>query len=545
MHLPDPRVLLHHAEFSIRNREMYASPAPGADMQLNDTLAQVTRVSPGDKLRLGPFEIVLEENRDGEHVVLTAELIQPLGDELENLLSRSKVNVGRVGLSMRSWAWIGALVAAVAMFVVPWIASLYFNPSPLLMVLNTRDQRVAAAPTTWWSTGGISSAHKFFGQSCSSCHATPFVPVQDETCVVCHSGIQHHTDPAVFTKASFEGQACQSCHKEHQGNSTVARSDQKFCVDCHADIKDYSGDTRLRNVTDFGNDHPDFRPTVLVDAALQITERSKTMSGPELPREDASLKFPHDKHLRSEVKHPERGNISLECIDCHEVDAGGAYMLPLSFDRHCHQCHSLKFDVYIPDREMIHGTPETMFKQIRDVYDAVALRGGYEEPESPALVRRRPGTPLTPEEKAVVLDWSREKAEQTIKGRFGRGLCEGCHQVFDTPLSGGSTGGGWSVEPVSPTHRWFPAAFFSHRSHGDVECGTCHNARASTEAQDVIMPNAAMCQSCHGGESAKSRVPSTCVTCHSFHREGLPLMGPKRPQIFGSAKPIEPQSVVR
>ncbi|MDX2224483.1 MAG: hypothetical protein SFV21_17150, partial [Rhodospirillaceae bacterium] len=492
----------------------------------------MTRVAVGDKLKIGPYEVALDENAGGARIVLSVELVQPLEDDLDDLVKRSRTQIGRVGLSMRTWSWGLAVTAALVLFMVPWVASFFYEAPPTLRVLNTRDQRVPSAPTTVWTSGGISSAHKFFGDSCETCHEKPFVPVEDGTCLVCHSGIEHHADPARFKFASFEGESCQSCHKEHQGSATIARSDQGFCVSCHGNLDKHTTDSKLRNVTDFGRDHPDFRPTVLVDSALQISDRTRSLSDNPPPTEDSSLDFPHDRHLRATgVKHPERGNISLKCTDCHEVDAGGAYMLPLEFEKHCHQCHKLKFDVYVPDRELLHGMPEEMFAQVRDVYDAVAMRGGYEEPAAPELIRRRPGTPLTAEEKKEALDWSAAKTAEIIGGRFGRGLCDSCHQLFETTASAGPTGGGWGVEPVSASNRWFPAATFSHGSHRDVECGTCHEARQSTTAQDVIMPHATICQNCHGGEHASNRVPSTCISCHVFHQ---PTLEPMRP-IGGTA----------
>jgi hypothetical protein len=224
------------------------------------------------------------------------------------------------------------------------------------------------------------------------------------------------------------------------------------------------------------------------------------------------------------VRDPVRGNVSLGCSDCHRVDGGGAYMLPISYDKDCRRCHALKFDTFIPDREMIHGRPEEMFKQIRDVYDAVAMRGGYEEPAAPDLIRRRPGTPLTQEQKKQASDWAAAKADSIMNGRFGRGQCDSCHQLFETQASPGPTNAGWGVEPVSAANVWFPKSKFSHDGHRDVLCGNCHEARTSTSSADVNMPTLAVCQNCHGGEESVDKVPSTCIMCHDFHRHDLEAM---------------------
>lgn len=522
IHLLDPRVLLHHAEFSLRSGEIYVDPAPGADMRVNGAISQMTKIVPGDNVRLGPYELILEASPAEGTMSISVELVQPLGDELENLVGRSKTQINAIGFSIRTWSWTLALVALLATFVIPWAASLFLEPEPLRMILNTRERGSPAAPTQVWNTGGISSAHKFFGDSCESCHQNAFVQVKDGTCLACHEGIQHHADPVKFKFASFEDDSCQSCHKEHQGDRTIALSNQAFCVDCHENLTDRTKDTTLRVVSDFGADHPEFRPTVVINSATNQMAREKMIS--ENPQEKSSLHFPHDKHLRTTgVKHPTKGNIELTCTTCHQVDAGGAYMLPLSFERHCHECHQLKFDTFVPDRQMVHEQPSEMFKQIGDVYSAIALRGGYEEPEAPPLVRRRPGTQLTTEEKKIVLDWAAAKTSSIINGRFGRGLCESCHVVAQPANATPEVP--WDVEPVVSSYRWYPKARFSHGSHRDVECGTCHQARTSTVASDVIMPTVKNCQACHGGEVATDRVPSTCTFCHDFHYEHL---GPMR-----------------
>jgi len=535
IHLSDARVLLHHAEFTLRKGDLYVAPCPGADVRVNGNLTQMIRLAENDVVKVGPYDLILEANDRQGRITLSVELVQPLDDDLSRILAQSAIRTGR--LSTRALSWGLALAVALLMFAAPWVASFFHDPTPMRMVLNTSDRAVPGAPTQVWTSGGISAAHKFFGNSCETCHVTPFVPVADATCLACHEGIEHHADPQRFAFASFEDRSCQSCHKEHQGNQTIALSHQDFCADCHADFAAKAPQSGLLAVADFGSAHPDFRPTVVIDSALHAVDRSKFMSDTPPPREDSSLDFPHDRHLRTGgVRDPVRGNVQLTCESCHQVDGGGGYMLPISFEKHCHQCHVLKFDVYVPDRELIHGEPETIFKQVRDVYDAVAMRGGYEEPEAPALIRRRPGTPLTTEQKKQALDWAAAKTDAVLNGRFGKGLCDGCHTIFETTASAGPTGAGWGVEPVSAANVWFPKSRFTHAGHRDMECGTCHEARTSVTSADVLMPSIATCRACHGGEQAADKVPSTCIACHGFHRPDLaPMNGGADPHATKTA----------
>ncbi len=234
------------------------------------------------------------------------------------------------------------------------------------------------------------------------------------------------------------------------------------------------------------------------------------------------MTFPHADHLREAgVRHPRRGIIELSCRSCHVPDEGGVSMLPIEFENHCHQCHELTFDTQLPGRELIHGRLDELFMQVADIYDAAALRGGYEEPKAPAIIRRRPGTPLSEEERIVARSWAEEKSASILNGRFGRGQCDECHTIFDNTQTNV-----WVIEPVHITEQWFPKSIFDHGSHGDVGCRTCHAVETSIDSSDVLMPSIAVCQACHGGEVADNRVPSTCIKCHQFHNHDL---GPMRP----------------
>ena len=65
--------------------------------------------------------------------------------------------------------------------------------------------------------------------------------------------------------------------------------------------------------------------------------------------------------------------------------------------------------------------------------------------------------------------------------------------------------------------RWMPHAQFNHAKHTNVSCETCHNALASRETSDILMPAKATCTSCH---SPAGKVVSDCITCHTYHDRG-------------------------
>lgn len=518
--LTDPRIFLEQARITQRSGEFYIEAVNNGSVSVNGKLVQTQKLTELDTIDVGPFQVILEPRKQGSDATLSIELMDPLGDELENLRAHTSMNIGIVGTSKRLWSWTLAVLVLAVFFLWPMVVS-WFTPPAIVNVASGITYDVEATPTAFWTSGGISSSHKFFGESCEVCHEKPFVPVQDEACLSCHQTIEHHADPVRFPSAAFEDFSCQNCHKEHQGDESVARNDQDFCVSCHGAITDQEADSTLRNVSDFGTDHPELYPSVVVDASLHAISRSVAMSADPPPRESSGLSFPHADHLRDAgVRHPRLGILQLSCRSCHVPDEGGVSMLPISFEQHCHQCHELNFDTQLPGRELIHGQPEELFQQIADVYDAVAMRGGYEEPEAPLIIRRRPGQVLTPEERREARNWAELKSGQILNGRFGRGQCDECHTIFDNPQTGV-----WVIEPVQMTQDWYPKARFDHASHSDVGCATCHEVSTSTDSADVLMPELDTCQACHGGEDAPDRVPSTCITCHQFHHDE---MGPMR-----------------
>ena len=79
----------------------------------------------------------------------------------------------------------------------------------------------------------------------------------------------------------------------------------------------------------------------------------------------------------------------------------------------------------------------------------------------------------------------------------------------------------WDIATVHVPKKWLPKSHFNHEPHKDRECTTCHNAKKSEKATDILLPSIATCQECHGGESTTSKVRSNCTECHGFHREDL------------------------
>ena len=88
--------------------------------------------------------------------------------------------------------------------------------------------------------------------------------------------------------------------------------------------------------------------------------------------ESSNLKFPHDQHLKPEVKSP-KGRVTLECASCHVADPGGRAFLPIDMKRHCLECHSLEFEPAVTARQVPHGSVDDALLTMQEFYANVAL----------------------------------------------------------------------------------------------------------------------------------------------------------------------------
>jgi predicted CXXCH cytochrome family protein len=520
VHLADQRVLLNHAQIVARPGGFIVEGVGQGEIALNGKLTQTGHLAPGDKLTLGPYDIEVQAPADGYEFALTVELTHPLGDDLAQLKLRSGTSLKAVGLGKRGWSWVLAAIVLVLFLALPVIAH-FGHPAPdkATLMKNASPNWPMNADIAW-KAGEISGPHKPFGDNCSACHRSAFERVQNEACLTCHNEVHQHADVAKFQFATFAGARCESCHQEHNGNQTIVLRDQGFCVSCHGNLKSRSPAVTVGNVTDFGTDHPEFRPAVMQDAATAKFVRVALDASPK-PEERSGLRFPHDKHLKPEgIRNPDKGLVKLDCGNCHVPDRGGISFEPIRMTETCQGCHALRFDAKALDRELPHGKPAEAQKVIRDYFAGLALRGEVQDDAAPSIVRRRPGEALPEAQRQEALAWAQSKAEEVSDLVVGKTLCATCH----TLAKGGD--GLWQVAPVKLADHWLPDARFVHNKHAVVGCDTCHaTARKSETATDVLLPGVKTCQSCHGGERAADKVPSTCITCHTFHRPSMTPFG--------------------
>ena len=462
----------------------------------------------------------------------------------------------------RRMAWVLGLGVLAACLIIPIFFSGLFQGAKI-------------RPDQQWSSGPLSQAHAFLESDCQACHQKAFVAVRDNACLTCHgkqapaaqaaldrrvqaqrsplrpiSVAEHGLDggmrpdvhkrlikaepasadwskriQAVFNHPTDR---CASCHIEHthstgpQGAKTGPAPRQEKptlvvvqdCQACHTGLKDRLKDTTLVDTPDWGK-HPKFRPIV--------TRGGEDKPGPRLwltsnPREETGLIFPHDTHLNP-LGGPARQAIGLgrthpgaspvTCTSCHARQGEG--FKPVEMERDCEACHSLAFAsqggrlVKLP-----HEEPAKVAAFLNTFYGGGGAAGSvYRAAFSPG------------------------------------GACVDCHKIS-------WQGAAAVVAPVHLSQSFMPRAGFNHaiEQHGaksvdEMVCRDCHRApsvkanaaappwRISANADDLMMPDKAQCETCHGNPKAAKAdsAPADCKTCHAFHNTGQPTCEPQERSI--------------
>ena len=424
------------------------------------------------------------------------------------------------------------------------------TPLAYLAFASARDDR-----TIYWSRS-VSTSHHFIQNDCSACHTKRFRPlmrmfapgsgissVDDHACAACHSESLHDHAAAMITSDVTH---CAACHREHRGRPALARTPDAVCTNCHADLQTREGmdSSFARRISSFAK-HPEFAVVrASLDAelspgarhkALQLAERVDQEGNGEW-RDRANIRFNHAKHLASAgvlLPWKQTGEApaapatkKLECRSCHEESSDGAYMKPVSYERHCAECHPLAFsEKLVPGGSLPHVAPELLRGVIRERLlefaeqnPAVVTGSAGDDPRLPN--KRTESTPSASDR----WDW----AEQELQRRQGDVFhsvsngCAHCHIVESGDLAP------FAIAPTNIPDRWLPHSRFRHDRHRVLQCGECHDAADSREAGDILMPSIDICRKCHGRESTvgfSGQVRSDCVQCHEYHHAEEPVIG--------------------
>jgi predicted CXXCH cytochrome family protein len=495
----------------------------------------------GAEVRIAGFRLEIAWDEEAQAIGVTVERYGQLAAAADEPDERRLFTLADVAPSRRLMAWAGAIIVLLAFLAWP-IASYVSAGNKKL----TPEQMVAGASGFHgdhsWTAGPLSPAHAALQNDCTACHTKAFVSIRDESCKTCHQTVHDHADPRklqiALTPGTIGGKLslavahafnrpagrCVDCHTEHKGNAMpIATPNQKFCADCHADLKAKLPETKLGDTKDFGTAHPQFQPAILMRPGDRPVFQRISLDAH--PRQETGLIFPHDLHLSATngvarmaqaLGQVKKGG--LDCAGCHTPDPNGAGFQPVTMEKDCQSCHSLAFgrrDGQV--RTLRHGEVDQAIAQVRDFY---AAGGGAAVQPLAGYTRKRPGDFAAAQ--VAGLQAPGGSAGQAIRALFApNGACADCHRISGPSRAGAFD---YKVAPVTLPDHFFVNGWFDHRAHTTESCSSCHNAAKSADARDVDIPGIANCRTCHVGENGgglgkKAQVASGCAMCHVYHKD--------------------------
>jgi predicted CXXCH cytochrome family protein len=401
-------------------------------------------------------------------------------------------------------------------------------PAAALLWLGTM---AAAGDRTAYSSGPVSAAHAFAETKCEVCHTpvdTSFrAHVTDKSCLTCHDAPAHIAAASSTSVPSTAAPDCATCHREHQGRVQLAATADKFCVDCHADLR--PGATPAAPAPRAGVPPPPPTPSPLRPGRWPVARSVRAFPADHAEfavlREDykdpGNLRFNHAVHNNPDLRGP-NGPEQLECASCHKPEISRVtsqqkvvtgLMASVTYEQQCARCHPLFFDERI-DLEVPHEHLKVVRPFVQNALSDYirAHPSAISEPDPPG--RRIPlNFPRPPEPPARTPgEWVMRRTARAERLLAERG-CAFCHgQAIQVD------GGDYSGPEFVPTNlrtQWMPRARFDHAPHLMVECASCHTgAQTSRNTSDVLMPTVASCATCHSPAKGAS---AQCVECHGYH----------------------------
>lgn len=505
-----PGVQLRHATATLSNQQLHIESHAEAGFLLGRKQQHDVTLKSGQTFQIGNHEFAfsIEDGQATLSITIDEQTAPPTN-------TQPKTRLAHIGFSKRRWS-LGLLGFILLVFLV----------SPLIhrAAQNSSDSPIASSllpSDSSWNTGSFHPAHQFFATDCNACHVQPFVPTKDETCMGCHDETARHFPLEKVDQNEHPEAACQSCHKEHNGQSELVVDDKKLCVNCHQDIHEYTnGKSEQINVQDWEKSHPEITLSMAHWDAVAKQWNHSQQDASQPAKEQSGLLFPHDVHLAAEgFDTGDAESKVLVCADCHTPEPGGALMQPVNMEQHCESCHRLDFDSTRPSLTVRHGDIGATLRDIAGVKGLDKLFPPQQEVQvRPPVVSNliRPGKAAKSTAYMKQATTLAGIAEELIEKRG----CATCHTVNKDKqaLKEGRLLETWSIEPVHVATRWIDDAEFDHSGHQSMNCQTCHAAvEDSDSSEDVHIPARSSCVECHGNPSSDGLSQSQCIDCHSYH----------------------------
>ncbi len=424
-----------------------------------------------------------------------------------------------------------------------------------------------------FTTGPESANHAHFASNCQACHtgsqlkpADLLLPIHlagmlsraslaglDKACLECHPAMGLHTPQNTAIahgmlsnhEEPVRAASCATCHREHAGPQRMALPSNQSCTDCHSNPDKLHQSSPRPDTLSVAESSPRGTNRILGDGLVRFIAPSRSAAalpafesfaqghpdfGYQSPgiRDPANLKFSHARHVRPDL--PLIDNKKLDCTSCHQPEPNGAFYQPVSFNKHCQQCHSLHIQQNLPTLLIPHGDPAkvrfflaSLDASFEETFRSMGISSPIDISErlqtEKLALRNRGIHSLQDLEKRVFFEGDPQDTERTRGMRAGNFKflteCVKCHYV-----TAGTGISGPKIPAPGMAQRWLQKGAFTHLPHQNVLCTDCHGAALQSKlTTDVLLPPRKLCAECH---RAPDGVKSDCQSCHFFHSSVKP-----------------------
>ncbi|MEY4669294.1 MAG: hypothetical protein RL518_1993 [Pseudomonadota bacterium] len=496
--LSSPQLSLVHAKVYEEGGQVLITEIDSlVGLRVNQVRVARQALNSGDTFQLG--DLSFEVQLSAESVLLTLRVDNESAVPDAEVVARNtrKLELDAYLPSIRVLSCIASIIVLAGCFVYPIVRGRYSS----------------------WSSGPVANSHRMIEHDCQRCHLSPFERVEDRECLNCHTMSDHSEGFKEFVGTHRDLDVrCAECHMEHNGDHGLILRDSRQCISCHAGMRERQTGRDVLNVASFST-HPEFRVSVS-DSVGAI--RRVSLSDTQNVVDGTPIKLNHAVHLKEGLRGPQ-GPMTLQCNGCHQLSKDKREMLPIRFDTHCRECHSLGFDERLADSEVPHGDVDLVYPTLFAEYAKLLLLDGERGLGRPSeAVRALPGTGESPDESrhltpdAKLAQANARRAEEEL---FTRTACFLCHDYREKPLSEQrSDGSRYTITPPRIPEVWMTKARFDHGAHEEVSCESCHEkTRRSTDTRDLLLPSIQVCRECHLQDAKPGFVKSECAQCHPYH----------------------------
>ncbi|MEM6904646.1 MAG: cytochrome c3 family protein, partial [Pseudomonadota bacterium] len=436
INLPEIDIDYHHATLTAEEGHLILSAVGENGITAKGKRVHDVVLSPGAEAEIGRYRFSAGAAREGADLVLTMDVL-PVQVRAKRPEKRT---LAQVLPSRRALSWV-LTVVLMGVFL-GWPLSEVLTrpvPAPDAVVLSDRVEGEVRRPhllEAAFSSGPLSKAHAEIGGECSACHYRAFERASTQACLSCHATVQNHAAPADHPMANLDGGECADCHKEHMGGERPVQTASTGCTNCHANLVAVAPTTRLKPISTFLGDHPNFEPAIITE----VTTNADGVLTPVLvPRpfppdtvlqERSGLKFPHNKHMAEDGVALISGRQPLECADCHVTEADGNLMRPIKMERDCGGCHVMEFAPAGTAIALPHADEAGVAEIVKGYFLARVAEGSVTlTPEPSNTFRRRIGGQNHRVQEELTEEWALGQTERELDAIFGIRLCATCHEA--------------------------------------------------------------------------------------------------------------------